>query len=105
MIQRRVDIVMPYREKVIKGLECHQEPYGCPKCPYWDRETPLKDCENNKLIADVLALLREQEPVKPKRVSTIADTFIYLVCGSCEMPIGLTDRYCSQCGRKVKRDD
>jgi hypothetical protein len=49
-------------------------------------------------------LIREQEPVKPKRVSTIVDTFTYFVCGSCEMPIGLTDRYCSHCGKKVKWD-
>lgn len=46
-----------------------------------------------------------KEPVAPKRVSTIVDTITHFVCGHCEMPIGLTDRYCSQCGRKAKWDD
>lgn len=91
---------MPDSENVIKAIEiCYTAGHNCTECPLFNED----DC-NDRLMRDALALLREHEAVKPKRVSTIVDTITYFVCGSCGMPIGLTDRYCSHCGKKVKRD-
>jgi len=54
---------MPDREKVIKGLEiCKERNYCCPKCPYYDRNAEM-GCHSNELMADALALLKEQEAV------------------------------------------
>lgn len=53
---------MADREKVIKGLEycVHEEDYNCDGCPYarpyW--------CGCKDLLADALALLKEQEETK-----------------------------------------
>ena len=69
---------MADREKVIRGLECHATKgfVACQDCPYYPDELIYEDdddmegtiCEE-KLAADALALLREQEP----RVVTTAD--------------------------------
>ena len=59
------------REKVIRGLECHATKgfVACQDCPYYPDELIYEDdddtegtiCEE-KLAADAIALLREQEP-------------------------------------------
>lgn len=59
------------RRKVIRGLECHATKgfVACQDCPYYPDELIYEDdddmegtiCEE-KLAADALALLREQEP-------------------------------------------
>lgn len=99
---------MPDREKVIRGLECHYNPFGCPDCPYWDKTEPLKDCNKDQLILDALALLREQEteytPDGPDFVDGRA--FIRWKCTSCQYFVctekGTPDmKYCPNCGRKV----
>ena len=49
------------REKVIKGLEiCKERNYCCPECPYYDRDAEM-GCHSNELMADALALLKEQQ--------------------------------------------
>ena len=49
------------REKVIKGLEiCKERNYCCPECPYYDRDAVM-GCHSNELMADALAMLKEQE--------------------------------------------
>ena len=50
---------MPYREKVLKGLECCTSGDGCVSCPYSD----LQDGSYCKVRIDLdaLALLKEQE--------------------------------------------
>lgn len=53
--------MMPDREKVIKGLEiCKERNYCCPECPYYDRDAEM-GCHSNELMAEALALLKEQE--------------------------------------------
>ena len=62
---------MAEREKVIRGLECHATKgfVACQDCPYYPDELIYEDdddmegtiCEE-KLAADALTLLREQEP-------------------------------------------
>ena len=53
------------REKVIKGLNCcaHTDGSNCKYCPY---DITGEDC-TALMAMDILALLKEQEPVKPIR--------------------------------------
>ena len=49
-------------------------------------------------------LLKEQEPVKlVKEYSRSGDTWWY-VCPKCRVARNLNDKYCSECGRPVKRN-
>ena len=99
------------REKVIKGLECCCAISGddCRKCPYGNecRDTDLPYGMPH-LAADVLALLKEQEAVKPY-VTGSGKTFEcrlswWYACGNCNKPIDIDDKYCRHCGRAVKRE-
>lgn len=53
---------MADRGKVLKGLECCIDPLKarCPECPYYPCYD--EDTTSEKLLADSLALLKEQEP-------------------------------------------
>jgi len=78
---------MPDREKVIKGLELCTNIQGCfekinPKCPYALRDGT---CRYQDLLYDALALLREQEPAKPKKALWIRPTYQDCHCSRCEM--------------------
>lgn len=57
-------------------------------------------------IDDALALLREQEAVKPIGAHVWAHTFGR--CGNCEAPLpaleGLRSKFCWMCGKPVKWD-
>lgn len=106
---------MPDREKVMKGLQCLSSPYAqdmngrdCENCQY-DNASCFLD-----ITADALALLKEQEPVKP---TVSVDTWICSKCGHTlesqeliddkENPQVLVHEmydYCPQCGRAVKWD-
>lgn len=100
---------MPDKEKVIKGLElCLKsidEPDCRKECPYYEA------CQKYEgrvifqpLMRDTLALLKELEAVEPVTQSSVydPDTWFY-VCGSCKKGvIDRGDKYCRQCGRKVK---
>lgn len=98
------------REKVIKGLEhCVNGLGECEVCPYDEGRGKLA-CGKN-LYFDVLALLKAQEPVKPKVIDTANsklyhnDMFKNYYCGNCGEflhVITRMDMFCSQCGRKVK---
>lgn len=55
---------------------------------------PLAD-----IIDDIIALLREQEPVKPIRLEN------WWECPSCNGNIVANLKYCPGCGRKVKWDE
>ena len=93
-------------EKVLQALEhcdlCSDMP-NCPGCAYL-REP---DCMEH-LKRDIIALLREQEPVEP-----LLQTGGNYVCGRCQMyTVGFqhpitgksvkTWKYCPACGRKVR---
>lgn len=83
------------REKVIRGLEsclrlCDYN--ACRECPYGDG-TPCK------LLHDALALLKEQEAVKP------ISGYGYYICGVCKNPLNsVSQKFCSECGKAVKWD-
>lgn len=100
---------LPDREKVIRGLECCGRWTGdalwdevrCSQCPYDSTEIGC----GHRLTADTLALLREQEPVKPKRED--AGHRIIMLCGACGAPIPTHGgwryyKYCPTCGRGIK---
>ena len=62
------------REKVIKGLEiCKERNYCCPACPYYDVDAEM-GCHSNELMADALAMLKEQEAIIEQYHK--ADTFL-----------------------------
>ena len=101
---------MTDREKVIKGIRCcmaiSQVMRMCEECPY--RNIAKCYCCEGVLGADALALLREQEPVKP----IFDEEDVSGRCGVCghalthQSMVGdvLVDewfQYCPICGRKV----
>lgn len=88
------------REEVIKGLEC------CFDCDYLDGDCfvcPYKDNPScaDKLKADIIALLKAQEPVKPVWMGEEMRIGFY-ACGACGMNMGTNPNYCWHCGKKVK---
>ena len=93
-------------EKVIRGLECCEHPYAkkCATCPYNSYTPDSMEC-TGYLCKDILALLKEQEPVKPRWTHPTVDKKV-MMCGSCGIAIPLgKPNYCPWCGRKVKWND
>ena len=89
---------MPDREKVIKWLE-HCEFHlskACLDCPYSKYNSRCLEAIKD----DALALLREQEPVKPNPTGIEPN----YNCGKCGLPIQQGYPFCLWCGRKVKWD-
>ena len=91
------------REKVANGL-CHCLLYNgsCVDCPY---DGP--NCQND-VLDDALALMKEQEPIKPT-INEYGEA--YCICGenvgiipnSKDLP-KIRSKYCSECGRRMKWD-
>ena len=84
-------------ERVIKGLECCLDEGSCHGCPYYD---DMDYCDgSDTLKRDALALLKAQEPVKPKRLNG------YVYCGRCGYKLHWIveqNNFCQNCGRAVK---
>ena len=93
---------MPDREKVIYDIErcvCHV-PDACRDCSHY-QDDPELDCME-KLLADALVLLKEQEAVEPKVEKAILDyQSWHYICGDCGGQIDINDNYCRHCGRVV----
>lgn len=86
---------MPDREKVIRHFQDAIEASGA----------------NNKwrfvradIIEEAVELLKEQEPVEPKKIPhSITYPGSTYICGNCKIIIlEPDDNYCSNCGRAVK---
>ena len=91
---------MPDTENVIKAIEiCYTVGHNCTECPRFNED----DC-NDRLMRDVLAILREHEPVKPVKEQIFSSIFGWN-CGACGFPL-LCDGfiYCPNCGKRVKWD-
>ena len=100
------------REKVIKAVECRRNVHkrcGNPceqigDCEYaiWARDSDSEPyypycCDIERLCEDALALLREQEPVKPIERSG------FWYCGNCRYALMTNhQKFCSDCGQAVK---
>lgn len=89
---------MPDLDKVIQGLYCcvhNGDCYDC--CPYHAVDTT--GCKKQTMLADALALLKAQKPVKP----TWRRGYAY--CGKCGYKLHwIVDKnnYCPECGQAVK---
>lgn len=93
------------REKVIDGLEMLRFFNQRAGRELWtDKSYDIQetDIANADVIyTDAIALLKEQEPVEPKR-KDVAHNGIDWFCGKCGHCVRRLDNYCSRCGRKVK---
>lgn len=59
--------------------------------------------EYDGVLWDVIALLKEQEPIKPKsKVRHGENGQIQHWCGNCMAMLHGKPKYCSNCGRQVK---
>ena len=99
---------MADREKVIKVLECclkesdHLYSNPCNGCPYEGQECI------DRMKADALALLKEQDAVEPKQVDLYGkDEWwgLVCVCPDCKaewMSDKADTHFCPKCGQAVK---
>lgn len=97
---------MTDREKVIKGLKCCNMPNNHDDCPY-NMATHYNIC-THQLLTDAIALLKDQEAVKP--FIRIHDANISNgtehVCGYCNGSfLHQHVKFCPWCGKAVKWDD
>ena len=102
---------MADREKVIKGLECCTGNCGyMTDCPYsYDCHGADPNGVSRQLLTDALALLKEQEAVKPiveqydlpLTLTSVRKKKKYY-CGICKEEITGNNVYCHKCGRKVQ---
>lgn len=101
-------------DKIIKAIKCRNgidDTDSCTGCHYFveeDNKLHHVYCNYQQLLNDVidaLELLKEQEAVEPKKTAyqrvdhTIA--FRYR-CGTCNMSIFPSYKYCPFCGQAVK---
>ena len=84
---------MPDREKVI----CHL--YDCLVA---SRLENMWVFVRKDIVGDALAMLKEQEPVRPERENSGGGTTWWNVCGNCRTAINPNDKYCHECGKAVK---
>ena len=95
---------MPDREKVITSLAICTGKCKCLGC-WYGQNNPDFRCQD-RLKEDALALMKEQEAVKPRECQYPHGTY---ACGFCDyIPIGNKDgyraNYCPECGKAVKWD-
>lgn len=92
------------RDRLIESLANCAHERNCQKCLYWQTEHDCRDA----MLWDVSELLKEQEPVSPKKWVPKGQAFAKVMgwyCPVCNAGIVRGDRYCHHCGRKVKWDD
>lgn len=88
------------REKVIKQLDEIGHYFFDIYRKEDDREEGCLALDRADVVADAIALLKEQEAVKP------IEGYGYYICGICKQPLkGESRKFCPECGRKVKWDD
>ena len=83
---------MPDKEKVINGLlSIVSDDWMWEHADYYA-----------SIATDALALLKEQEPVKP--IIERTHTGFWPLCGVCEGALMAQGKFCPHCGRAVKWD-
>jgi hypothetical protein len=93
---------MADREKVIKTIDgCINDDSFCNKCDYDGCVFQHGSCEKD-LLADALALLKEQDAVEPEKGFSGSGVTWWYVCGNCKTAINPNDKYCHECGQAVK---
>lgn len=98
---------MTDRERVIRAVETCFDSWIE---RHMDKGLDLHEVEQMK--RDAIALLKEQEPVKPifeQYALPLTSTSVRFIkkhyCGICKEEITGNNVYCHKCGRKVKWDD
>ena len=95
-------ILMPDREKVIKGLE-EAETMLIQAVDRGGEMAVMGAFKCLNRVTDALALLKEQEAVKPKsKTRHGSTTMVQHWCGNCMVMLHGKPKYCPNCGRKVK---
>ena len=69
--------------------EYGQDGYECSECGFF-------------VSKDALAMLIEQEAVRPERQHSGGGTTWWNVCGNCRTAINPNDKFCHECGKAVK---
>ena len=77
------------RKKVIKALEDADAMNGIIKM-------------SNQFRDILVALLKEQEAVRPERQHSGGGTTWWNICGNCRTAINPNDKFCHECGKAVK---
>ena len=99
---------MPDRENVIKGLADISE-YARAKADIAGIGKGKEVFDSYyRAVEDAIALLKEQEAVKPKKENDGNPepcTSWWYVCGDCGRYIDPHDRFCRHCGREVDWND
>ena len=90
------------REKVIKGLEkCKR--CECDDCTEKGASQAPWDCPAyDNFVDSALALLKEQETVKPEVYCVCQDKYKFYRCPVCKTAWYYKGNYCLGCGRLVK---
>ena len=91
---------MTERERVINGLQCIIDgTVRCESCGYAIDKHGHYSCQQN-CASDAIALLKEQETVlvTQRKIAHM----LFWCCGSCGVPITSGDKFCRNCGKKVK---
>jgi len=94
-------MTMPDREKVISAWECCN-PFNrnCKECPY--EKDCYHDCISRHMVANAIALLKEQEAVEPE-VEVLNEIDRLYKCPKCHKHFFYEkQKYCDQCGQEVK---
>lgn len=88
------------REKVINCLTdieqimvCRQEICPREELQYW--------IELQEGVADAIALLKDQDPIKPITASDEMGCVWYYVCPNCKISVGYKDKFCRNCGKQM----
>lgn len=94
---------MPNRDRVIKKMESLRDICNA-KSDMAVGDGRIAWAGYANAAADALALLREQEPVKPEFDSLDGNVGRWR-CGSCQVSLGaVRPQYCWHCGKRVKWD-
>lgn len=92
-IQRMLELLEIEHECMLRGSHdsCDR---NCADC-----DLVQDDDELHEMYTNVIALLKEQEPVKPKYTTKSIYSW---ECGVCAEPFDRIANYCPNCGRAVK---
>ena len=106
---------MTKQEKIIAAYNCINDKLPdkrCEKCPYGygyldqTGDNYFVTCNTEMIMADAIALLKAQEPMKPVFEKQFRPDIKYYKCGKCGTSLGANGiaNYCMFCGRAVKWD-
>ena len=86
---------MPDREKTINEFELFITQFEL-----FVKEIQSEGVELD-MFREVLAMLKEQEPMKPITAGDEMGCTWYYVCPACRIAIDYHDRFCRHCGREL----